>query len=182
MNRWMKLFALMMAFTMVLCAAGCKKDKKSAAATTAATTAPTTAPTTQATDAPEVEEEVEATEAPAQTESTAATNPEEVPTVNTEEDIIDIDTWLDEYEFLEEELPTDGLGSWPLVTLKLEAYESMTDAERAAYEACFGDETTLEMWLDEAQMYYESRHNEFLFSGDLNLKEIISALTGENLE
>lgn len=176
MKNLIRFSVIVMIFALVFCAAGCKKEK-SAAATTQATQAPTQASEETAT-APS-EETVAATEATQTTETateqTTATEP------TTQENVVDVeDVGVPD----EDTIPEDEFGVPPLITVTWETYESMTEAEKAAYHACFTTDSAFDSWAEMAYLSYEMEmsEEELWEYTSLNLKMIVEYLTGETFD
>lgn len=191
----MRYCVMAMVVALLLCAAGCKKDKTAAAQSAAqATTQATQAAEASEETAPAATEEVaaatEATETSAPTgtaEQPAGT--EEQPTAEqptaeqptTQETPVDVDQEI----INEEEFPfEEEFGTGPRITVKWETYEAMSEAEKEAYRACFTTEYAFNEWEEMAMMDYETSWEEEPLGGygSLNLKEIIELLTGEQLQ
>jgi len=179
MKTLIRFSAIAMILAMLLCAAGCGEEE-SAAATTKATQAPTQA-TEEAAPAP-TEEVAVATDSTETTAPSTAEQPTtEQPTATeptSQETIVDVDEIVIPDEEL---LPEEDFGVGPLVTVTWKTYESMTDAEKAAYRACFSNDRAFEDWSEMAFMVYETEtmEDELLAYGSLDLKAIIEYLTGE---
>lgn len=183
MNKWMKWIAAAMALLFALSVAGCNKNQ-SAASQPAATAAPseggeTAAPEAQPESAAPADE-AEPTAAPTNSEQPA--NPEqpvnqETTATQSEEEATDETSGL-EYDAPVED---DGPGTPPIVTVTWETYESMSDTEKAAYEACFSNQNAFDIWADEAMNSLDMEELDF-YDGSLNLKQILSILTGEDIQ
>lgn len=173
MNIWMKLSALAMALILILSMIGCGK-KEAAATESVGTASPSeSGETTQTEEQPE-------TAAPAgETEPTAATTTQEQPTgqetAAEQNEYEELDSELEDLDWL-----VDDLGTPPIVTVKWETYENMSDSEKAAYEACFTNQSAFDLWYEMAMISYEME--EIYDEGALNLKEILSMMLGKELE
>ena len=183
MKTLIRFSTIAMILALLLCAAGCGKEA-SAAATTKATQTPTHS-SEEIAPAPSEEtaeptQDAPAAEAP---ETSAPSGTTEQPTGTTEqpsapEDTLDYDELVyEDEEFLLEE----DFGTGPLVTVTWATYETMNDAEKAAYRACFSNDRAFEEWSEMAFMIYESdlMDDELWEYTSLNLKSIVEYLTGE---
>ena len=182
MKTLIRFSTIAMILALLLCVAGCGKEA-SAAATTKATQTPTQS-SEEIAPAPSEEtaeptQDAPATEAP---ETSAPSGTTEQPTGTTEqpsaEDTLDYDELVyEDEEFLLEE----DFGTGPLVTVTWATYETMNDAEKAAYRACFSNDRAFEEWSEMAFMIYESdlMDDELWEYTSLNLKSIVEYLTGE---
>lgn len=169
----------------MVCLLLCGCGKKTAAADGGAQPA-AAAPTGEELPTDETQEagETTGTETTQSTEATQSTEPNQE-TVTTEQTQTS-DEWeySEELYFTEDEFGMDEMpefGTGPLITVKLETYENMSDAEKQAYEACFSNANAFDEWMEMALMDYDTSMNEdmYLGLGTLNLKEIIESLVGE---
>ena len=177
MKTAMKILTMILALALVLSLAACGEEKLET---------PTEAPTTEQpvpegesvapeaeTAAPEVETTAPAEEATdPTTETTAPAQQEEIS--------FDAEVSLEE-ELIEEEIPEEDFGVGPLITVKYEVYEAMSDSEKEAYRDCFTTPAAFDFWEENAFMNYENEilDEGFLGAGTLNLKDIYEMLTGK---
>lgn len=180
MNRWMKLAVIAMVLALALCAAGCKKDKSAAAPSTKPTQASEELAPAPSEEAAEPTQEAPATEAP---ETSAPSGSAEQPAGATDQPAApENELEFDELVYEDEEfLMEEDFGTGPLVTVTWATYESMTEAEQAAYRACFSNDRAFEDWSEMAYMIYETElvEDELWEYTSLNLKAIVEYLTGE---
>lgn len=177
----------------MVCLLLCSCGKKNAAAdgtTQPATAAPTgeELPTdeTQQTGEATGTEPTTGTEPSQNTDPSQSTEPtQQAPATEQTQPTEELE-YTEDLGYLEEELYYDEMpeiGTGPLITVKLETYENMSDAEKQAYEACFSNEYAFDEWMQMALMDYETSLNDDVLMGfgTLNLKEIIESLIGQEI-
>lgn len=165
MKTMLKVLMIIMALALVLSLAACGEEQVDAPAeeTPTVESAPEEQTPEGETAAPEGE-----TAAPTTDATTDATTP-------TEEIAFDAEPSLEE-----ELLWEDEIGTGPMVTVKYEVYEAMSDSEKEAFRNCFTTASAFDFWEENALMNYgnELLDEEFVGEGSLNLKEIYEMLTG----